>query len=68
MVDPDSVGDEALRQRYDGPTYDGSIEQSRALSGQRPQALDTQGKDRWEHDGIEEAHQQDAAHGEIAVG
>ncbi len=65
-MNADPVGNRTLHQRNNRSAHDRHDHDSRAVSGEGAEFRDAQSEDAGEHDGVEEAHQDDAPHGEVA--
>ena len=57
-----------FREGDEGSADDGCDHEGRPPAGEFSQAAETEGEDIGEHDGVEEADEDDAAHGEVSVG
>ena len=68
MVNADAVGEDALQLGDDGSAYDGGDQQAGGFAGERAHFGDAQREDAGEHDGVEEADEQDAPDGDVAEG
>ena len=68
VVDADVIGDEALQQRDERGAQDSHDQQAGAEVGQRSQLGQAESKNIGPHDGVEEADQDDAPHGDVAEG
>ena len=68
VVDADVIGDEALQQRDERGAQDSHDQQAGAEIGERAQLGEAESKNIGPHDGVEEADQNDAPHGDVAKG
>ena len=62
VMDADVVGERAFGYRDNGPSHDGHYQQTGPFPSERPQPLDAQGEDTWEHHGVEKTYQDDRNH------
>src|SRR5260221_8934430 len=58
----------AEQERDDRAAHDRHNQQTGAIAGERAQLGDAEGENTGKHDGIEEAHEDDAGHGDMAAG
>ena len=63
----DVVGYDALQFGDDGSAEDGADEDAGALAGEGAEILNAEGEDRREHDGVEEADEEQSEHGDMAM-
>ena len=64
-LNADMICKKALEQRYDSPSDDTHAENTGALTGMFSQAVNPEGKNVREHDGVEKSHQQNRHHGHV---
>ena len=68
MVNSDLIGNRTLHQRNQRTSNNSHDHDSGAVAGERAKLSHAQGEDAGEHDGVEEADQDDAPHGEVSCG
>ncbi len=64
----DLVGERSGAQGNECSADDGSDEEARAFAGEGAEVLNAEGEDRREHDGVEDADEEEGIHREVAVG
>ena len=67
MMDADMVGNPSLRNGDNGAAYNRHNHDSGPVTSERPEFRHPQGKNAGEHNRVEEADQEDAPHGHVAV-
>ena len=68
MVNANSIGDCALRNRDDGSSNDGGDKQASALSGECSETVDCKRENAREHNGVEQSYEKDAEHCHMSGG
>src|SRR5215469_15778393 len=68
VMNADAIGDPTLRNRNNCAANDGHNQDSRTITSEGPKFGNTQRENAWKHNGVEESDQNDAVHGDMAIG